>query len=51
MLIRLAVPVLDPRQLASTCTACWQFGRTEAVATDADQCRTDPASVQGGWSA
>jgi hypothetical protein len=49
MLIWSAVPILDPRQLASTCSAFWQFGNIETFATDSYQCRADPASLQGSW--
>jgi hypothetical protein len=50
MLIPFSVPVFDPRQLASTCTALWQLGDIEAIATDANQCRADPAGLQRRWT-
>jgi hypothetical protein len=51
MLTLPAVSVLDPRQLVSTCTACWQFGDLEALTADADQCRADSTDLQGRWTA
>jgi hypothetical protein len=50
MLIWRAVPISYPRQFASACTAFWELGDIEAVASDADECRADSTDLQRSWA-
>ena len=41
----LAVPIPHPGEFDSACIARWQFCHPQAFASNADECRADPASI------